>query len=249
MRLPGPAPFPAQVLAALCVPLLAAPGTTRAGAETQQEDDLEVSVDGSMAPVTARIRLRCPDQRAGPVVHVLTFGPGNDDRITERSTIEVERSFAVTTEVRGWCRDSRDRVRHLLPSTVLVVDEQLQRDSVVALGNAERVRAGVGRLEPDEELNIVAQAHARDMAERRYFAHVNPEGLDLAKRLRRAGIDFRAAGENIGGNSSAAAVVRAWLDSAGHRANLLGNEFTRIGVGVFRTPASPYTYYVQVFAS
>lgn len=238
------------LLAASFVPLpFAAPtGQGQTSGGFAQDQALQITVDGAMAPVTAHIRLECGGQRGESTTHVLAIGPDDSDRVTEQSAIEAERVFHRTTEVRGLCRDARGRVRHLLPETVLVVDEVAQRDSVVVLGNAERTRAGLVPLQPDEQLDTIAQAHARDMAQREYFGHISPDGTDLTMRLRSAGVGFRAAGENIGGNSSADAVVRAWLDSPGHRANLLGQEFTRIGVGVFRTPSSPYTYYVQVFA-
>lgn len=130
-------------------------------------------------------------------------------------------------------------------STVAVLPGS-QRDSIVALSNAARRQAGVRPLVADTALDRVAMAHARDMAERSYFDHVSPEGHDLARRLGDAGITYSTAGENIAGNASAGGTVRAWLASPGHRANLLSAEFTRVGIGVFRTASSPYTYYVQV---
>jgi uncharacterized protein YkwD len=87
------------------------------------------------------------------------------------------------------------------------------------------------------------------MAEREYFSHTTPDGITFGQRLQRAGVSYSSAGENIAGNSSAGSAVQAWLNSSGHRANMLNGAFRHLGVGVFRTPSSPYTYYVQVFTN
>jgi uncharacterized protein YkwD len=123
------------------------------------------------------------------------------------------------------------------------------RDSVMSLSNAARAQAGMAPLAGDDRLHEVASAHARDMAVRGYFSHVTPEGRTLAHRLRDAGVSYRAAGENIAGNASAAGAVEAWLTSDGHRRNILDPSFGRLGVGVHREANSPFTYYVQVFTN
>jgi uncharacterized protein YkwD len=87
------------------------------------------------------------------------------------------------------------------------------------------------------------------MAERGYFSHTTPEGKTFTQRLRESGASYSTAGENIAGNHSAKGAVDAWLASTGHRQNMLNPAFRRLGVGVFRTPTSPYTYYVQVFTN
>jgi uncharacterized protein YkwD len=201
-----------------------------------------------MTPVSARIVLDCPAVGPQPMTHMLALGATAGFDIVMPSRIAVSRTFDRTTEVRGRCRDARGG-EHAVPSvTVYAVDAAIQRDSILSLGDAARADAGTARLTPDPRLDVVATAHARDMAERAYFAHVTPEGHDLARRLADAGIVYATAGENIGGNAGARGVVGAWLASPGHRQNLLSPAFERIGVGVFRTPSSPYTYYVQVFA-
>jgi uncharacterized protein YkwD len=120
-------------------------------------------------------------------------------------------------------------------------------DSVLDLTNAARADARVAPLVASAELDAVARAHARDMAERRYFSHTTPDGVTFTQRLTANGVAYRRAGENIAGNSSAAGAVAAWLGSSGHRANILSGGFGRLGVGIHREPDSPYTYYVQVF--
>jgi uncharacterized protein YkwD len=134
-------------------------------------------------------------------------------------------------------------------STSNGLNESAQRDSVLALSNVARATARIAILSLDPKLNSVAQAHARDMADRGYFSHVTPEGKTLSQRLREAGIPFSAAGENIAANFSARATVQAWMESPGHRQNLLNGTFRKLGVGVYRNSLQAQTYYVQVFTN
>lgn len=216
-------------------------------AVTLESATLEVDVDGAMAPVAARIRLRCEDAAGQPMAHMLGLGPAGYDLVSE-SPISVSRAFERTTEIRALCRDARGGSHPLAPRVIVAIDAAGQADSIRVLGDAARRRSGAGPLRPDAELDSLATAHARDMAERGYFGHVTPEGRGLEGRLKDGSVAYAAAGENIAGNETAAGAVRAWLDSPGHRQNLMNPAFERIGVGVYRTPSSPYTYYVQIFA-
>ena len=118
----------------------------------------------------------------------------------------------------------------------------------------ERRAAGAGGTVHDSELAAVARAHSRDMRDRGFVNHTNPDGEDPADRLEAAGIDC-AAGENIYqtprgavADSEAALadhVVRSWLDSPGHRETLLDGYFDRQGVGV--AVGEDALYVTQVF--
>lgn len=112
---------------------------------------------------------------------------------------------------------------------------------VVALLNQARARMGLGRLAHDPRISAVARAHSRDMCARRYFSHSSPEGSQPWHRLKRAGVSFRAAAENIAvGYTTAAEVHQGWLNSPGHRANRLGAKYTRMGVGLVMCGGMPY---------
>jgi uncharacterized protein YkwD len=89
------------------------------------------------------------------------------------------------------------------------------------------------------------------MAKRDYVAHVSPEGKDVSNRIEQVGYLAWTFGENIaGGSSTAAEVVKGWLDSDGHCANLMNPHFTLIGVGLAFRQGTEYGYYwTQVFAS
>lgn len=93
----------------------------------------------------------------------------------------------------------------------------------------------------DEEAASVARAHSVDMARRGYIAHVNPEGIDPAKRLQLGGVSFTMAGENIARDfTTPEAAMKAFMDEPrfqrNHRANILNRRFTYIGVGIVRDP-------------
>lgn len=115
--------------------------------------------------------------------------------------------------------------------------------AVVAATNAERRKAGCDPLTVDSRLAAAAQGHASDMAENGYFEHKGRDGRDFADREEAEGYP-RPGGENIAqGQSSAAEVVADWMDSAGHRRNILNCSFTEIGVGY----DSHDDYWVQNF--
>jgi len=99
--------------------------------------------------------------------------------------------------------------------------------------NAHRVSVGCRVLVWSAEVAAVAQAHSADMARRDFFDHINPDGKTPFDRLRRAGIPYSAAAENIAyGTASAKRVLELWLKSAGHRANIENCRYTHHGVGL-----------------
>ncbi|GAA2214959.1 hypothetical protein GCM10009850_104260 [Nonomuraea monospora] len=104
--------------------------------------------------------------------------------------------------------------------------------AVVALTNAARAKNGCRPLVHDAKLHLAAERHSADMARNNYFSHTSRDGRTFDQRIKATGFVFRQAGENIAkGQPSAAAVVKAWLNSPGHRANIMNCAFTRIGVG------------------
>jgi uncharacterized protein YkwD len=112
---------------------------------------------------------------------------------------------------------------------------------VLRLTNEARAQGGCcgGRcfepaaaLQAHSELTSAARAHAFDMGQRGYFDHESPDGLTPADRIREAGFKGCALGENIAaGQATPAEVVQGWLDSPGHCANMLTDQFDRLGVG------------------
>ncbi|WP_156727979.1 CAP domain-containing protein [Streptomyces apocyni] len=120
---------------------------------------------------------------------------------------------------------------------------------VVALTNTERARAGLRPLSGEVRLTAAAQAHSADMIARDFYAHTAPDGSEPWHRAAAAGCPHRGIGENIAcGQRSPAEVVEGWMNSPGHRANILKPEFTDIGIG-FAGGGRAGTYWTQLFGS
>jgi uncharacterized protein YkwD len=104
---------------------------------------------------------------------------------------------------------------------------------VASIVNEERRKAGLPRLTTDPLLTQAAQAHAADMATRGYLSHHSPEGTTVADRVTVAGYFYAIVGENIAwGQENPRQVMTAWMESRGHKANILSPRYTQIGVGV-----------------
>ncbi|UFU00238.1 CAP domain-containing protein [Radiobacillus kanasensis] len=117
---------------------------------------------------------------------------------------------------------------------------------VVELTNKERKNQGLKPLELSEEVSKVARAKSQDMVDKNYFSHQSPTYGSPFNMMNEFEINYRTAGENIAkGQRTPAEVVKAWMNSAGHRANILNAEFTHIGVGFVE--ANGTTYWTQMF--
>ncbi len=104
---------------------------------------------------------------------------------------------------------------------------------VLAIVNTERGKAGCPAVTADDRLTAAARGHSADMAARGYFSHTTPEGVQFATRITEAGYRWSTAGENIAkGQRTPAAVMTSWMNSAGHKANILNCAFKNLGVGV-----------------
>lgn len=115
---------------------------------------------------------------------------------------------------------------------------------VIKLVNQERAKAGLSPLKYDWELARVAKHKSQDMHDRNYFDHNSPTYGSPFSMMKSYGIKYKAAGENIAkGQRSAQQVVNAWMNSPGHRANILNKDFTHIGVGYVKDGH----YWTQMF--
>jgi uncharacterized protein YkwD len=123
---------------------------------------------------------------------------------------------------------------------------------VVALTNADRKAAGISTLQEDPLLDLAAQKKANDMAARGYFSHLSPEGQAPWQWLSSVGYYFQRAGENLALDfSDAKSLESAWMQSPMHRANLLKDNYTRVGVGIAHGMynGKQSTFIVQFFAT
>lgn len=124
----------------------------------------------------------------------------------------------------------------------LTADEK----EVFDLINAKRTAAGLSALKVDAELQNVARAKAEDMVKNNYFSHKSPTYGSPFDMMKSFGVSYKTAGENIAGNSSNTGAVNAWMNSEGHKANILNSSFNHTGVAVVKS--SKYgKIFVQMF--
>jgi uncharacterized protein YkwD len=120
---------------------------------------------------------------------------------------------------------------------------------VLTLVNQERAKANCKPVTADSRLTTAARAHSADMAARGFFDHTNPDKVAFGTRITRTGYKFSTAGENIAkGQKDAASVMKSWMTSPGHKANILNCAFKNLGVGLaYDTKRTPL--WTQDFAS
>ena len=117
-------------------------------------------------------------------------------------------------------------------------------NEVIRLVNEIRVKNGLNTLKADWELSRVARYKSQDMKDNNYFSHTSPIYGSPFTMMKNFGISYRSAAENIAkGQTTPQAVVNAWMNSSGHRANILNASYTKIGVGYV---ASGH-YWTQMF--
>ncbi|PJI09805.1 MULTISPECIES: CAP domain-containing protein [Clostridium] len=122
-----------------------------------------------------------------------------------------------------------------------------QENEVLRLVNVERAKYGLPALKANVQLFNVARIKSKDMLTRNYFSHTSPTFGSTFSLLTRYGISYAAAGENIAyGYVNAASVMRGWMNSPGHRANILGKQYRELGVGAAKS-SNGQIYWTQVF--
>lgn len=137
----------------------------------------------------------------------------------------------------------------IYPGQALTIPEkdtaaQSFEQEVIRLVNQIRAQNGLKALTYDWELGRVARYKSRDMQAKGYFSHTSPTYGSPFQMMKSFGISYRSAGENIAkGQTTPQAVVNAWMNSAGHRANILNASYTHIGVGY----VAEGNYWTQMF--
>lgn len=124
-----------------------------------------------------------------------------------------------------------------------------QANEVLKLVNQERKKQGLKSLTLSKQLTSIANTKAKDMAVNRYFSHNSPTYGTPFQMLQKFGVSYKSAGENIAaGQRTPQEVMNSWMNSSGHRANILNANYTELGVGFFA--GGQYdTYWVQMFIS
>lgn len=206
-------------------PVIVLPGCNQPGNEDQPDiPDNSLPDDNQPEPDTPETDI--PDEDV-PEQNV----PGVD--VPDSDTPDYDQSGGNTS-------------RPEIPDDNLSDNEQLSyAEQVVKLVNEERAKAGLHALQIDTEVAVAATVRAKEI--QTSFSHTRPDGRKFSSVLTDANIRFTGAGENIAwGQTSPEKVMEAWMNSEGHRANILNAKFTKIGVGHLQN-ASGTNYWVQLF--
>jgi uncharacterized YkwD family protein len=157
---------------------------------------------------------------------------------------EFWQNFINQNQQSEWQNDEQHQQQNAVPAEQTATEEKEQNtensaeelsqfeQEVVDLTNEERSKQGLQALQVDTNLSEVAREKSRDMATSNYFDHNSPNYGSPFDMMQQFGISYQTAGENIAkGQRSPQEVVDAWMNSEGHRANILNGNFTHIGVG------------------
>ncbi|MET9245677.1 CAP domain-containing protein [Nonomuraea sp. NPDC003709] len=221
---------------------------------------------GCVRPALLRIRVMRAVPGDDPVVK---SGAARKDRITLKLPCKPGTYYAVATDYRGGTAKSKAvQLTCATPTptptpttrdtgappvsetkkTATSVGTALEKE-VVRLTNAERVKGGCDPLKHDARLRRAAFGHSADMAKNDYFDHDSQDGRDMVDRIRATGFTGSTLAENIAmGQRSAAEVVKGWMNSDGHRKNIMNCSYTLIGVGAAKD-AQGQIYWTQDFAA
>lgn len=181
-----------------------------------------VVVTKSAAPASASLPAKRPPATPsliGPISVASTTTPKLPGALIVVSPIGTQSSTSPVSSV-GAVRVSGDPTRI----------------GIFQLTNSERARIGLPTLAESEALTAMAMTKANDMIQRQYFAHVAPDGEDIGVLAERFGYAYLNIGENLalGDFATSGEIVSGWMDSPGHRANILAQQFTEIGIAVTR---------------
>ncbi|MDO4301594.1 MAG: CAP domain-containing protein, partial [Clostridia bacterium] len=163
---------------------------------------------------------------------------------TETTTQAVVKPAVTTTEATTETTTQKVTVTETSTETTTSSENNSMARQLLTLVNQARAENGLSALTLNDSLSNVAQKKADDMKNNNYFSHTSPTYGSPFDMIKNAGISYKAAGENIAkGQKTAEAVFNAWMNSSGHRANILNSQFTQMGVGV----TSGTTYWCQMF--
>ncbi len=151
-------------------------------------------------------------------------------------------TLPVATSVKAVVRQKVSAVRQAVPRASEVVaprapaSDPLTASGVLIQTNVERYKAGLPLLTSDPVLTRIAQRKAKDMIVHNYFAHESPDGKTIGDLAKEEGYAYLSVGENLalGDFANATKLVAAWMNSPGHRANILGKAYTQIGIAAVR---------------
>ncbi|MEU4447597.1 CAP domain-containing protein [Actinosynnema sp. NPDC050801] len=159
--------------------------------------------------------------------------PGTTTTTTSEPPPVTTTTTAVTTTAEP-PRQTQPAAQPPAAATPTRTDVELAEAKVVELTNGQRAAHGCPALAADDRLAAAARAHSADMAAQNYFDHVSKDGRSFVDRVKAAGYPAPGAENIAAGQRTAEAVVKGWMDSPGHRANILNCKLKTLGVGMAR---------------
>lgn len=189
---------------------------------------------------TASLNMRCGPSAKYSIVKTLKYG-------TELKAIgKISNWYIVQANddtvgmVSGWyispVTESEPTTNQNLGTDVSTLTMTSDEETIFNLVNQARTASGLSELKLDKEMLRVARIKSQDMVDNNYFSHTSPVYGTPFQMLKNFGISYTSAGENIAGNSTAKAAFEAWMNSSGHKANILGNNYSYTGIGVVTSP-------------
>ncbi len=202
------------------------PGTNKPGIENPDIEYPDVETPDVEVPDTETPDVEVPDTET-PDVEV----PDTETPDTETPDVETPDTETPDVEVPGTGTPDVEVPDTEVPE-VNVSSQTAFENKVLELVNVERAKQGLKALTMDESVRKVARAKSTDMAQNNYFSHTSPTYGSPFDMLKSFGISYKSAGENIAqGYTTPQAVVTGWMNSPGHRANILNASYTHMGVG------------------
>ena len=168
--------------------------------------------------------------------------------VTIATVIGITASSIAPANAQWWrSRPSPAQISATIPDPISAENFQQQ---ILSLVNTERSKAGLQPMTLNSQLNQAAQNHTNDMISKGYFDHVSPSGSTMEMRVNAVGYRYSTIGENIAaGDSTAAGTMTQWMNSPGHRANILNPEYKELGVGYGPSNDQYGHYWTQVFGT
>lgn len=168
---------------------------------------------------------------------------------SNQKVAKVSNRGLVTARARGSARITAKAggKKYLCRIKVVATTKNSYAEKVLKLVNKERAKAGRKALKLDASLNRAAKVRAKEITE--VFSHDRPDGSSCFSIMKEMGISYRAVGENIAAGQPTLEVVHSWMNSEGHRANILSKEFEKLGVGYVKTGGTYKHYWVQLFSA
>ena len=222
-----------------CLPSVSLPGCSLPGVNTPETNVPETETPDANAPETNIPETETPDTNAPETNIPETEAP--DTNAPETNIPEIEAPDVNTPGTNTPDSSDKNDTTEDNNST----SEHAFIQEVVNLVNAERAKEGLSPLTIDVKVQAAAQVRAKECEQS--FSHTRPNGSSFSTALQEQNVSYRSAGENIAwGQRTPEAVMNAWMNSEGHRANIMNANFTTIGVGYYQN-ANGTNYWCQLF--